>query len=419
MHDFLKRSAELEAIVRKAQQIQAMAQGYAPLADQIAADYGRKRTAFELAMSEMQRVHDIINPALRTAKLLNCFETAHERADRLGIQRDLPKLHLDALRWHSEIDPIIDRLKKHGDMTTSFKAMYESFLAWQSSADRLVNRFSEVDLIIKKNSVAERLLAPNRAFTKFAQTTVEQIEQSTDSRRSWALGVSLNVAEEQLTSMSDLLASTVTLPDDTDDASAERELRAPVLQQYELLQAIDTVEGENQNALIAASPTILARELTRRFLMAIVTCNTASKVAGHDEIFKPTTRAMEVYADMPWIQPMDMDSFADFVDCLYFLIYEGAGKDNLRFQKKHGGPIEDDDFDFVLCIKHFRNKLTRHDADHGKVADIKKSWNELSQRLQWLGLNHLPVTEDDFRLLHLSLLQRAHEFVNKIIVGLT
>jgi len=216
----------------------------------------------------------------------------------------------------------------------------------------------------------------------------------------------------------DSLGAFVVVPDDEDDVSASQELRSPYVQQEELLAAVDEVDNEDESGLVQASPAANAVDLSRKLLTMIATCNEARKVAGGEEIFKPTTRLLEVYTDIPWLLPTDKKTFAAFVDCLYFLFYEGAGKDNLRFLKANGGPIDDNDFDFILCIKHLRNKWTRHDTDHGKDSAIKKSWTDLAAKFQWLGLPHMPVTSEDFRMLHIRLLVEAYEFANKIVRGL-
>ncbi|MCC5608049.1 hypothetical protein LC612_14965 [Nostoc sp. CHAB 5834] len=44
-----------------------------------------------------------------------------------------------------------------------------------------------------------------------------------------------------------------------------------------------------------------------------------------------------------------------------------------------------------------------------------KSWKDLSDKFKWLGLNHAPIKEDHFRLLHHLLLKEAESFLEKIL----
>lgn len=91
----------------------------------------------------------------------------------------------------------------------------------------------------------------------------------------------------------------------------------------------------------------------------------------------------------------------------------------MRFLKNNGGELDDADCNFIWCIKHLRNKWLRHNADHGKEADIKRSWKDLSAKFNVLGLEHAPVTKQHFRHLHHSLLREAQAFLCKIIEKLT
>jgi hypothetical protein len=147
----------------------------------------------------------------------------------------------------------------------------------------------------------------------------------------------------------------------------------------------------------------------------IVQCNEAAKIAGKEEFFKPTTRLLEAFADAPWIAPVDKQTLGEFIDCLFFALYEGAGDDKLRFLTANGGVLEREDCDFIWCVKHLRNKWLRHDADHGKDKDIKKSWDDLAAKFSWLELGHLPFLPEHFSHLHVQILQRAEAFLISIL----
>jgi len=106
------------------------------------------------------------------------------------------------------------------------------------------------------------------------------------------------------------------------------------------------------------------------------------------------------------------------IDCLYFIFYEGAGKDNLRFLDKNGGPLTNKDCDLIWCIKHLRNKWSRHDIDHGKDKEIQKSWKELAAKFRWLGLAEYPTEARHFQKLHYKLLELAEVFLMQILNNL-
>jgi hypothetical protein len=151
-------------------------------------------------------------------------------------------------------------------------------------------------------------------------------------------------------------------------------------------------------------------------LELVTLCNEAGKTSEFGvEIFKPTTRLMTVFNDLPWLSATDRLRFSDVVDCLYFIFYEGAGKDNLRYLDKNGGPLTEADCDLIWCIKHLRNKWSRHDADHGNEKDIKKSWAELAVKFRWLGLAEHPTDSRHYQQLHNQLLILAEDFLERIL----
>lgn len=368
----------------------------------------------------MRRRYEALQPSAGIQQIVAQMKATQEMASRLGAdyRASLKVVDEQARTWQQLIQPAVLRLQELQVASRHIAGLADCAVAWESSATRLALRLNDIGMIAQKVHLSARLFAPSGVFTAFARDTIARIENARSDQVAWALDTSLRLAEEQLISTTETLDAVVAPPEDEEEVSELRELQSPYIQQEELVGTAGTLGEEDTHSLIEASPAANAVDLSRNLLNSLATCNEAGKVTGAEEIFKPTTKLLEVYVDMPWLLPLEKKSFAEFVDCLYFLFYEGAGKDNLRFLKKHGGPIEDDDFDFILCIKHLRNKWTRHDADHGKEGAIKKSWSELAAKFQWLGLTHIPVTSDDFRLLHVNLLAKANEFAQKILRGL-
>ena len=219
--------------------------------------------------------------------------------------------------------------------------------------------------------------------------------------------------------MSGTLSGLISVPQDMDEPVATRPLPAPFLQQEELLSHEAAIDDEDTQYLVSASETASFVELSKNLLELVTLCNEAGKTSTGTEIFKPTTRLLEVFADLPWLVATDRKRLAEVVDCLYFVFYEGAGKDKLRFMAKHGGPLEDTDCDLIWCIKHLRNKWTRHDADHGKEKDIQRSWKDLTAKFRWLSLSEHPTETKHFRLMQQRLLTEATTFLKMILNRLT
>ena len=373
-----------------------------------------------------------IEQVLGSSKLVDQIRAEQERYAQLGIEQVLGSSKLvdqiraeqerfyasfekDAATWQKLVHPSRGLANQLGLQIRA------ASIAWDSSLTQVACRFQEINLLERRSDLAARLLEPSKVYTEFAERTFQRIEQSQSTKVTKALQTSLHLAEEQLIlTTTDSLSGILAVPEDDEIALPPRSLILPVVQQDELIAIVEASNEEDEASLIKLPPSTKVADEARYILFLVTKCNEIVQAAGKAEIFKPTTRLLEVYVDLPWLVPEDKRTFADFVDCLYFIFYEGAGKDKLRFLNDYGGVLDaSSDCNFIWCIKHLRNKWLRHDADHGKEADIKRSWKDLSAKFNALGLEHAPVTKQHFRHLHRSLLREANAFLCKILEKLT
>jgi len=320
----------------------------------------------------------------------------------------------------SVFERLTTRVNKVDALTLTIPQISRLAFAWESTASSLTNRMQEIGLFSQRATLAHRLFAANDAYSEFVQRTSELLDNAASDTIAAALRGSITLAGNQLLDISGTLSGLVSVPEDTDEPVAFRHLCAPFLQQEELLACPSVADEEDTERLLATSETAGLVELSKEVLRLVTLCNEACKTSSiGSDIFKPTTRLLEVFADLPWLVATDRKGIAEIVDCLYFVFYEGAGKDKLRFMTKHGGPLEDSDCDLIWCIKHLRNKWTRHDADHGKDKDIQKSWNDLAAKFRWLSLSEHPTEAKHFRQLQQRLLTEAKEFLKLILSNLS
>lgn len=122
---------------------------------------------------------------------------------------------------------------------------------------------------------------------------------------------------------------------------------------------------------------------------------------------------VEAASRLPLIIAVDKDSLGVVVDYLYFSIYEGAGKDNLRFITN--GYMTVDEMDAVMWVKFLRNKWLRHDRDHGKESDVKKTWRDLNKALNALSFDSLPERSEDFARLQYNLFEQLKSFMEGLV----
>lgn len=284
----------------------------------------------------------------------------------------------------------------------------------------MVNKLAEVGIFAKRASLSEHFFEVPKTYSSFVQTTTEHLARNPSQEVATRLRCSLNLAEYQLLGITETFNTFVNMPDDDEELPKIKILSVPFIQQSEFLSVETIADEDDIQGLIKSSKTAQIVEVARDVLNLVVQCNEAAKTSqiGND-IFKPTTRLLEVYSNFPWLSANNKQELGNVVDCLYFIFYEGAGKDKLRFLNSYGGPLKEADCDLIWCIKHLRNKWSRHDPDHGKEQEIKKSWNELANKLNWLGLTTYPKSKYDFQTIHFKLLELAKEFLLLILENLT
>lgn len=296
---------------------------------------------------------------------------------------------------------------------SSVLSLVQSGLVWNSGIAEAMARFDDAGFKSVHANLCRRLLEPADVFSKFTEDTLSLIREATEPKVFKALNASLALADVQHLANLDVLSAFMESPADDDTVSPSRMLVAPFIQRSELLELSEEVDDDVES-LVSRSEGAQTVESARGLLDLVTYCNKSSRVKGGPEIFKPTTKLLEVFSDLPWLLPESEKAFGEFIDCLFFLLYEGAGKDKLRFMQKHGGPLADADCRVVWCVKLLRNKWLRHDADHGKESDIERSWGSLSAQFRWLGLGGYPRSASDFRRMHRQLLAEVSMFLEKL-----
>lgn len=379
-------------------------------------------TAVSQMMTAMQREHRLFAEFARPPRILDDVtnQIAQMRALRESITAPYQTFQEMIRSQTSVFEELSARVAALDTIKFSIPQFSQATFAWDIAFIGLANRMNDIGLLAQRERLSARLFEVPSAYADFVRHTTERLAADPAPDIAARLRGSLNLAEHQLLGIADAISAFIAVPEDDEEPDSTRALDAPFTQQHELL-SYEFVEDENDTAaLTAVSPTAQTVQRGRRVLELVTQCNEAGKTSAFGvEIFKPTTRLMTVFSDLPWLSATDRLRFGEVLDCLYFIFYEGAGKDNLRFLDKHGGPLTDTDCDLIWCIKHLRNKWFRHDADHGKEKEIHKSWAELAAKFRWLGLVEHPTDTRHFQHLHHKLLELAEEFLVRILNKLT
>jgi hypothetical protein len=353
----------------------------------------------------MLATRTIADQFLSNQDLINQQLSSYKNAARL-IQDDYERLRMLV----SPAQEVMDQIR------SSVLGVREAALYWETEVSQALAYLKEMNILERNEPLAIRLLQPSIEYASFIESTSKKMNNiGEDTIREKALMASLYMTESQLSGINDLLSTVISPEIEIISPSPIRPLRLPRIQQMELLRSPEIGEVKHEEDIIRLSPAAYAAAVTRAVLHMVTGCNEQNLASGKKEVFKTTTRFVEAVADMIWLLPHDKCTFADFVDCLYFIFYEGAGRDNLRYLKANGGVLEPEDCNFIWSIKILRNKWLRHDLEHGSPSDIKRSRETLLEQFKLLGLKQFPKSAADYRFLHRKLLEEAHSFLQKVL----
>jgi hypothetical protein len=318
---------------------------------------------------------------------------------------NIERVKLEWTKW-TELTRTVEKLN-------SFQ-MTEIYLAnasWQSSITSIVESFRQSRLLESHPQLSNRLLEPYNCYSQFARKTLEQLgEEKIPPGEKNALTGSLVLAEKQVVSTADLLRESVVLPLDADASIATPIIDIFDVQQMELLNAGKIQVDQGYLILLKLSPTATLSHKARNVTKNMIVCNLNAKLSGDDEIFTPTTSLLDAQNNLSWIAVKDDLSLGNLIDCLYIMLYEAAGRKNLRYMKF----VDDEACSIIWVIKDFRNKRFRHDPDHGRESNQRKSWHELSESLSKLGFTSFPRNKEDFQMVQRRLLDEVDTFLQKL-----
>ncbi len=303
---------------------------------------------------------------------------------------------------------------------TRNSSLRASAFGWSESVSRVAAAAAQSLLT---SSITERLLAPAHAFTSFAGRTTA-LAQSADKGSRLRLDFSVQLAETQLATNSMLLGRVLDgfKASETSAVMPRRQhLGLFGRQQGELLEA-EISDPEDLSAMVRASDAATIGALAAETMRLVAECNRAWRLKGHGEdIFKVTNRLLIAYAELPFTDVTTELLLGQFVDNLYVTVYESAGDKNLRFLKEHGGPLarEETAVAVVFHLKHVRNKLLRHDPEHGSDRDVDESYRLLGEALRFFSFDHLPKRVDELRVIERNMLGAVRVFLSRLHEAIT
>jgi hypothetical protein len=288
---------------------------------------------------------------------------------------------------------------------------------WRDEIERLTKAVQAHRIDVQFPVLTDRLFRPAEYFTSYTQSRAERLNTTENENEGAALRGALDLAETEFSEGVLLTESLIESDVGIVEPSPRFIYNLYEEQEQELLRFVGKdgrTQIEDVSSVFDLMNTKRIARLTREVLNLVATCNQESRTRGGSDIFKLTNAVFEAAADLPLLIVKNKESLVSLIRHLFRMIYEGAGDRNLRFMAVNGGWLEDGECDAIWTLKALRNKLSLHDAEHGKEADIKKSYATLGNALGNLGLSGMPITEDEFLALQESMLTQLKDFLTNL-----
>ena len=354
----------------------------------------------ERARRELETMDRILNPHRITLEDFTRFRNA-----------TLSTLTVDFEQHMRSSENMWTRL--HATNHSYASLITEAQRTWERSLLLPLTKASEIGLTRDHAALAAQMSELPSVFSSFCERTWKDMKRVRNEQTADALTHSVSLANRQMGAITGTLSDFLAVPADASAIPTPPAMRLFTVQQEELLARQATRKTDRAEFAFEHDPpsTRTAAKVVE-MLELLTNVNQTAQLKSRDEMFKPTTRMMSSAFRIVLLVPTNRVLFGEFLDCLYFLFYEGAGATNLRFLKQQGGPLEIDECSVIWDIKTIRNKFARHDPDHGKEKDIRESHRQLNKTLTRIGIRGVPHNTNNYREIQDHLVIELISFLN-------
>jgi len=343
-----------------------------------------------------------------------------------GLRADIGRSFIDApnigLRYEKESLALWRTMKESSALSSAASLASLSSLVnatATSTIASLAHELREPRWMSEHTKFVERMYQPSSAYNRFATRTLAELGSVYDESRAVALAGSLLLANEQAIRSAGIMQPMIELSRASEVMPSYPFIPPPPIvnryriQRDELLEEEELPEEPDYETLVPFAPSAQLFEQARRCLELVGMCNETSQTCRGEIVFKLTPMLLLSFSGLLSTVASNRLTLTHVVENLYIVLYEAAGKDSLRYIT--GGYVTKDESEIVWRLKHLRNKWLSHDADHGKEADIKKDWRKRMDALQWLGVERMPTTKEDYSVIHQWLLNKVEEFLSLLL----
>lgn len=241
--------------------------------------------------------------------------------------------------------------------------------------------------------VSDKLLAASPASLIFQENMASAIEQAAKMFQDLSY-----VSEMSALMAPELLESVLQLP------------RSNIFEELgEELVSVD-LEDDQVNVVVSVESSLTNQvvEVGTRLVQLVYELNMEAERHGETPVFKPTTKTMMAFHQVPSTVVSDEIGFHEIVDALYFLLYEGSG-----YGARLTGRFEDDRLKPLWLLKDLRSGA-RHDLNHGKNKDVVKKMRSVGKAYEKLIDTPTVKSENELKQAQLSLYKYLADMLNDL-----
>jgi hypothetical protein len=320
----------------------------------------------------------IASVGLVYAKDLSKFAAGQERAFALqsSAKDEFTRLNsivgtMSSSAWEvlqNQRDLVNDWARRHAEPT-------EAYLASSQFLKSLVTTEALLQTQALREDFFVSAFQPQIAYQNFARQQLDLIATTaSDAMRRNRLTIIDSAAEllEDMNSGFELgMLMNPTLPathyEPLPPVNVYTEL-AVELEEYDLEE--DDIDVE---VVVLESGPGQVTQIGSRLVRQIYDLNLLAERSGTLPIFKPTNKMLYGCSVVPTRIATDEQSFAEIIDQLYFLLYEGSGAAKRLTEK-----CPPDSLEALWKVKDLRTGA-RHDVDHGSSKDVDKKNRQIGE----------------------------------------
>ncbi len=296
------------------------------------------RTQNYLAFQEMSSFSRSITSQLSEIKMQISETQVIQESQLTAITQNI--MPIDILPFHSSTSLLLSALGM-SDAISAFRSYHEQYRSFVNSTLSLMKNHVDVNLLMASRMSID--LASRQVAEKYSTlSTWNLVDVPRSDRRSHPLRIQ-NHFEIQ-----------------------KREIEAEISEKG---------SREDLEKRIVQLSAVQITSLSRELCLLMMDINQNAKLKQSPVIFKLTERFVKSAIELDTIIAENEVTFGAFIDRLYFMLYEGAGGDKLRYFQL----LNDSELEPIWHLKQFRNFAMRHDPDHGQQTDVERKYHKLRE----------------------------------------